>query len=179
MIYGKLVKFCHILVAIVGIVAAIAPFLITTIYNQIYSKPNVILDIIPNIEGNGQRTRFDIRNIGVVPATNLSLLIDSPKKIMTVTNIFSTSHLSLPDFNNTILHSNIPMTINERFLEIKAAKLVHGGGSDILIETLIDSKTNQSYEDYRASLIYDQGSTVGKKQKEITNQYTPQEILAS
>ena len=185
-----------ILVPVIGILAAISPFLVTNFYNQFYGTPNVNLEIIPNVENNSSRTRFHISNLGAVPATNLSFLLYSPNKIIDLSNVFYTTDLILTSPNvakvdnqtslngtrvdtyqqirGQVINNTDKVKIDDEYLELEAGKLVHGDGSQIIIETTLDQNLSKYYN---ASVVYTEGSTGGEERVQIPSSASTQDKL--
>jgi len=87
--------------------------------------------------------------------------MEAPKKIMSVTNLFSTEDIELD--NNESLKMHEPTPIDQSFLKLKIPKLVPGDGSMIKLEMLMmDAQQNHTYYNYTVSAVYDQGSIIGK-----------------
>jgi len=98
-----------------------------------------------------------ITNDGSQPADNLHIFIQTSNKIINVTNVFSTTNVSLVRPTQQALERSTPAPVNSNFSEIFIPKLVHGIGSKVEIETLLESQR----KGYNVSAVYDQGSTIG------------------
>jgi hypothetical protein len=144
--------------------AAIIPILLNTYAGQTSNKPDVNLVVTPNLNHDGRKALIELTNRGSGAATSLSLTIQAPKNINTITNEFSSIDITMPRFNNVFLDMHAPKPINQSSLKLYIAKFSAGSGSVIRLETLMDgdAKQDSSYYDYTVSAAYDQGSTIGK-----------------
>lgn len=158
-----------ILVAVIGVIGAIIPPYINSVISQDYNQPNIrILPgesdqiVLPNttfsVPTNLTQYAFSIVNSGNVPATNLSVILDvSPMDIVNITNKLSTTDIILPAYNNRILQSGNNQTVNGPLLEIQIAKLIHGVGSILELDTFIN-RSNEEGNGVEVFAVYDQGS---------------------
>jgi hypothetical protein len=149
-----------IVVAIIGVMGAIIPIYINNVVTPGSDYPHVYVQLDPSerSEGGSSQWRMAIENNGNAPATNLSMSVRAfnNENILNITNSFSTADVILPKFSNTSLEPGANETINNPILEIYVPKLIHGGGSTILLETFI----NSSYEyPPLVYVLYDQGSS--------------------
>jgi hypothetical protein len=150
-----------VLTAAGTVVAAIIPILLSTYSSQISSKPDVNLSIIPNFKNDSRQALIELTNHGSGTATNLSLIIQTPKNITSITNEFSSTDITLPQFDKKSLDMHISQSINQPSLKLNVAKFTGGSGSIIKLLTLM-AKQNLSYYNYAVTAAYDQGSTFGK-----------------
>src|SRR5215213_3992513 len=132
-------------VAFLGISGTIIPILINNYY-QSSNKPFINVDI----QTPDNHTAYaEVSNTGSSPATNISLLIQAPQKIVKVTDL---------------LNTGVPKTsqnFSQNILKMQIAKFVQGDGSRLIFEMLFDEpRNNIRYTDYNYSafVIYDQGS---------------------
>jgi hypothetical protein len=118
---------------------------------QIYNAPNIKLEV-PSVSlfrpQEVQTATFKLTNDGASAATNLTLIIDSPKKIINVTKKFGSADDFLPKLDDQLLEKKLPIRIDK-----------HGEGSLTEVETVTDGK--QYATKYRTVVTYDQG-TIGK-----------------
>lgn len=146
--------------------AAIIPILLNMYGSQISNKPDVNLAVTPNLNNDSRKSLIELRNHGSSTATNLSLTIQTPNNISSITNEFSSTDITIPKFNKTSLDMHVPKTINQRSLKLYIAKFSGGSGSIAKLETLMNNaKQNSSYYNYTLTAAYDQGSTTGKVMK--------------
>ena len=149
--------------------AATIPVLLNTFSSQISNKPDVNLVVTPNLNHDSRKALTELTNRGSGTATNLSLTIQAPKNISTITNEFSSTDISISRFNKALLlDMHKPKTINQSSLKLYIAKFSAGSGSMIRLETLMDAKDTKqdlSYYNYTVSAAYDQGSIMGKVMK--------------
>jgi hypothetical protein len=64
------------------------------------NKADVNLAVIPNLNNDGRKALIELINRGSGATTNLSLTIQTPKKISSITNEFSSTDITIPKFNN-------------------------------------------------------------------------------
>lgn len=131
-----------VIVPIIVAIIATAPFLANLI--QSYNKPNVNIWISPDV-GDNRKAIIRITNNGAASATNLTLTVDTPKEILSATEKLATVRTQPLESNQTTVKLFIP-------------QLIHGDGSIVEIETLIDANQSATYN-YIAYATYDQGST--------------------
>jgi hypothetical protein len=142
-----------IIVAFIGIIGTITPYLIDKIFPQ-NDTPIIDHQIFPKPFENS--ISINLTNHGKEPATNMSLFIDaSPSIILSLSNIFSTSDIY---FNNTLLDIGEILPINNTITKIKIPVFIQGGGSFISLK--ITFKEPLLNSNFRMSLIsiYNQGS---------------------
>lgn len=107
------------------------------------------------------KLRLTVTNYGSEPATNMTLFIKSPSRIHNVSNIFSTSTITLPQLNNTLLTMNNPVDLSDKlntnFIILDTQKFTQGTGSKLILDI-----TNEggALNDYVITAIYDQGSVI-------------------
>ncbi len=87
------------------------------------------------------------------------MLNTSPMKIVSITNKFSTTNMTLPQFKNTDLEIGRTKAINSSILKIRVPKLVHGSGSIIELGTFVNGSDPTAEGHVYA--VFDQGSTIG------------------
>jgi hypothetical protein len=132
---------------IIGIITAISPFLISTIYNEIFENPNLVLRFTPNINDNYNKSEVKITNIGMESVTNLSITIQSPLIIKSIINNFSTVPITFVNLNNgssESLNLNQVLNIEEYHLNVfklNVPILRQGGGDTIIFQ--IETTGNQ------------------------------------
>jgi hypothetical protein len=101
-----------------------------------------------------------VTNDGSEPAHNLTLFIQSSSdKIVNVTNIFSTTNVTLVEPVSKTLDRGRPVPINNNSLQIFIPVLSSGVGSKVEIETLLESQRGG----VSVTAVYDEGSTVGSE----------------
>jgi hypothetical protein len=146
------------------ILAAIIPILLNVYSSQVSNKPDVNLAVTPNLNNDGRKALIELTNHGSgAAATNLSLTIQPPKNITSITNEFSSTDITIPKLNEKLLDMRIPQSINQSSLKLNTAKFSGGSGSMIKLETVMDSANrSSSYYNYTVSAAYDQGSIMGK-----------------
>jgi hypothetical protein len=126
------------------------------------AKPNVEIEVKPDAD-NKSRIEVQLTNTGSQPATNLSLAIDSSMRVVNIINKFSTANIFLQK-DNTTLEVTQSRAISDNVINLYIQKLIQGLGSIVRIETVVDGKFNQYYNNDRFDVyaVYDQGSTMGK-----------------
>jgi hypothetical protein len=80
-------------------------------------------------------------------------------KIANITNEFSTTNMTLPQFKNTDLEIGHTETTNKSIVKIRVPKLVHGPGSIIELGTFVNGSDPNAEGHVYA--VFDQGSTIG------------------
>jgi hypothetical protein len=98
-----------------------------------------------------------ITNDGSRPANNVHLYVETSKKILTVTNIFSTTGVSMVRPTPLTLEKGKPIAVDSNSLEIFIPHLIHGLGSTVVLKTLLESKSDS----YEVNILYDEGSGIG------------------
>jgi hypothetical protein len=150
--------------------AAAIPILLNANSAQISNKPGVNLAVIPNLDNDGRKALIELTNHGSGTATNLSLTIQAPKNISTITNWFSSTYITIPNLdknppnaNTKSLDMHVLESINQFSLKMNISKFSAGSGSIMKLKISMDSaKQNLSYYNYTISAAYDQGSVMGK-----------------
>ena len=66
-----------IITSIIGLIGS--PIIITLIADYLF-KPNLSINIFPNLNDDGRKSILEIKNEGSKQATNISLLVLTPKK---------------------------------------------------------------------------------------------------
>jgi hypothetical protein len=94
-----------------ALAAAIIPIILNSFVSQISNAVHINVDVIPNMNNDGRRALIQVTNTGASFAKNLTLIIQTPKKINNVTNLFSTATLTLP-----VLTSQLYKCIHQRQL---------------------------------------------------------------
>ena len=115
-------------------------------YYESANKPFINVDIETL---NNHTASAQISNTGSSPATNISLLIEAPKKIVNVIDLLNTGV------------TKTSQNFSQNILKMQIAKFVQGSGSRLKFEMLFDeSRNNIRYANYNYSafVIYDQGS---------------------
>jgi hypothetical protein len=123
--------------------------------SDILLNPSVYIQVINN--GTTTVPKMIITNDGSQPADNLHIFIQTSTRMVSITNVFSTTNVSLVKPTQQSLERNTPAQVNSNFLEIFIPKLIHGIGSKVEVETLLDSQS----AGYEVHAVYDQGSTMG------------------
>jgi hypothetical protein len=131
-------------VAIIGIIAAIAPSFVDHLMDQIYKKSNVIIRILPYESDSDQRARVIVANTGTISSNNISLSIFAPKDILNVTDNSFISRF------NPIVEGNL--------YELKIPKLVPGSGAALEFDLLINATKTSLLYNYTGATMYDEGS---------------------
>jgi uncharacterized membrane protein (DUF106 family) len=117
---------------------------ISTFFNEIFNKPALQIDIVPNNQDEFE-TDIVIKNNGKVMATNVTMVIVSQNIIDNYSN-FTTEKIKIKKINDNILKVTIP-------------KIVQGGGSLVSIKLITNNTVMPDiYEKYGIFLVYDQGS---------------------
>ena len=129
-----------IVVAFVGVTAAAAPVLVSSLFSRLTNEPEVEIEINTRNEG----ATVTLRNEGVAPATNLTLVVYAPEKIAISSNYT----------RYTVEVS--PVKIDDERLEAYLPKLVQGSGSIVTLDIILENQTVVDY--YVAYVTYDQGS---------------------
>lgn len=132
-------------VALIGIIGTITPVLMNKYYESA-NKPFINVDIETL---NNHTASAQISNTGSSPATNISLLIEAPKKIVNVIDLLNTGV------------TKTSQNFSQNILKMQIAKFIQGSGSRLKFEMLFDeSRNNIRYANYNYSafVIYDQGS---------------------
>jgi hypothetical protein len=134
-----------IVVALIGVIGAVTPVLVTSFSSQSLNKPNVDINIIKSVDGWVELT---LTNNGFAPATNLTLIVDASGEIA------NSSDYTL----NTVQVSQIK--IDDRRLEAHIPKLLQGSGSIVKLNISLSENSNNPY--YVVYVTYDQGSNMKK-----------------
>jgi hypothetical protein len=129
-----------------------------------YLKIQTLLFISPHINDNYNKSEFKITNTGMEPVTNLSMTIQSPLKIKSIINIFSTTTITffnLYNYTSEKINLNQVLDIEKENLNLFMLKvpILRQGGGDIIkfqIETIGDPY--QSCFNYQISMVFDKGS---------------------
>lgn len=110
------------------------------------NKPDVKLDILP--QSDSRSLSVFVHNIGRSPATNLKISVNAPENISHY-NAFTTDNINLTKVSPSRIFLN-------------ASKLVHGDGSQIVLDVRITGESSVDYSNkYTVFAIYDQGSSKG------------------
>jgi len=159
-------KWIPVIVSVIGVFAGSIPFILAAVSNESTGPPTIDLvkqvSDIPIIDWfvKSNHALFTFSNIGQSPATNVSLIIDSPKKIINVPKISCISKLILQNPNSSVLENNIPVSMNRDSIQIDIPKMINGKASLTEIKVSLDGE--QGANDYRAFIIFDQGSDIGR-----------------
>jgi hypothetical protein len=153
----------------ITLIGSVFPFLINALYDFFFNKP--ALDIIIQPYSSSAFIDFasiDIINNGMTAATNVSIKIDAPTKIINITNLKSFDNFTIlfPKINDSILQVKETLTINNNTVILYIPKLIPGSGSSITLMTFIDTSSLKDINSfYRnpdlVSAKYDQGSNNG------------------
>ena len=127
------------IIAVVGIIAI--PFLNMAI--PYVSGPILHYVIIPN--SDGRTAKISVGNYGISAATNVTLTVIAPEKILQIQSTFSTDEIQRLSFNGTTMKAFIP-------------KIIQGPGSLVEINLLIDAPLGSSNSNYTGYATYAQGS---------------------
>jgi hypothetical protein len=119
---------------------------IINLFVSAFYTPNVNIEIISN-KNHGHESTVSVNNRGSAPATNVLLTVETPANI-SYYKIFSTE-------NHT---EKSKLSSNE--LQIYMPRLIHGQGSMVRINTVVDEKSNVTLGAYTAYITYDQGSSM-------------------
>jgi hypothetical protein len=103
--------------------AAAIPILLNTYSSQLSNKPDVNLAVIPNLSNDSRRALIELTNHGSSAATNLSLTIQTPKNISSITNEFASTDITIPKLNNKLLDMHMLQPINQSSLKLNVASL--------------------------------------------------------
>ena len=149
---------------IIGIITAVSPFLISTIYNEIFENPNLVVRFTPNINDNYNKSEVKITNIGMESVTNLSITIQSPLIIKSIIDNFSTVPITFFNLNNgssESLNLNQVLNIEEYHLNVfklNVPILRQGGGDTIIFQIETIGDRYQSCFNSAIFLVFDKGS---------------------
>jgi hypothetical protein len=162
-------KIIEIALAIAAFLTA-SPFIISFVFDQI-TGPLMTIEIKEeptDSQSNNQTTKnykIDVRNLGVTPATNVSLILDTNSKIRSIQNIISTTPLVIDYPNVTeqgLLPKGKPIDINSQSVIVNTSKLIDGEGSRIFLGIVLSVMSNDTNTDnLDIYAVYDQGSKVG------------------
>jgi hypothetical protein len=151
------------ILSVMGTIAAASiPILLTSYSSHISNKPDVSVNVIPNADRDGRKALILVVNDGSSAATNMSLTIEANKKIISITNEFTSTSVTISGFNKTLFAMHTSRNINQPSIILNIARFVPGSGSIIKLVTFIDAKQDQFYYNYNVSAAYDQGSVMGK-----------------
>jgi hypothetical protein len=150
-----------IIVALVPLTGVFGPILISN-YIQSLNKPSVDI-VIKRNNADNTKTIIELSNDGLVSATNLSLAVESPEIITSVTKKSGAADVILPQLpkNNQKLKLGMPEYLTGppvSFLELEIPRLAHGPGSLIELEILNNKSTSYPYT---SVATFDQGSSEG------------------
>lgn len=152
-------NYLAVLVALLTITGTAIPFVVTTLYNQLFNKPAL------DIQGYFVHSKaiFHLVNDGITPATNISIKITSDSKIINLTNLdnFEKFKIVFPNNTNSFLNIHETRMINDNLLIVFIPKLVNGKGSTFSMLTSFatdNDKSDLSSEQVEALVRYDQGS---------------------
>jgi hypothetical protein len=154
-----------IIVAIVPLIGVFGPVLISN-YIESLNTPSVDIVIKPDISDH-TKTLIEVSNDGLVSATNLSLAVESPENITSVTKKSGAADVlltQLPNNNQKLklgMPQNLPISVSS--LELEIPRLAHGDGSLIELEISNNKSLNSPYTPVAT---FDQGSSVGKTEEE-------------
>jgi hypothetical protein len=118
---------------------------IINLFVSAFYTPNVNIEIISN-KNHGHESTVSVNNRGSAPATNVLLTVEAPANI-SYYKIFSTE-------NHT---EKSKLSPDE--LQIYMPRLIHGQGSMVRINAVVDEKSNVTLGAYTAYITYDQGSS--------------------
>jgi hypothetical protein len=135
--------------AVLGFLGGMIFMLVSYTYVEILGKGDIVIEIMPTVDGDGSKGLIQVRNIGGEPVTNLILTIESPKEIVSYSNFSTLTGITINKITPTILRADAP-------------KFVHGDGSLMLVYTVINGSQSTHYSNYSAYATYDQGSVRGK-----------------
>lgn len=136
------------------ITALLGSAIITRFY---YPVVEIMKESIATLDGH--KLRLTVTNYGSEPATNMTLFIKSPSRIHNVSNVFSTSTITLPQLNDSLLMMNNPVDLSDKldtdFITLDTQKFTQGTGSKLILDITDEGGT---LDDYVITAVYDQGS---------------------
>lgn len=133
-----------IIAAIIAVVGVIAIPLLS-MGSPYISGPILHYIIIPS--SDGRTAKISVGNNGMSPATNVTLTVIAPMKILGIKSSFGTDEIKTLSFNGTIMKAVIP-------------KIVQGPGSLVEINLVIDAPSGSYYSNYTGYATYNQGSAI-------------------
>lgn len=141
--------------ALIGLIGTIVTALLSTgFFSTFLVNPAVYVEVSNSATSQPYML---ITNDGSKPAHNVSLFVLAlPGKIVNVTNIFSTTNVTLMEPHPKTLEEGRPVPISNNSMQILIPVLTSGIGSRVEIETLLESES----EFVRVIAVYDEGSTV-------------------
>jgi hypothetical protein len=150
-------------ITILGTSSLIGNFL----FNQ-FTKPIMIIDIEDKDKDStkSKNIQIDVSNLGINPATNLSLVIDPDAEIHSISNIISTTDVSIvqPEIHSgLLLPKEEPTIIDHPFLVLKSPVFTGGDGSIIRLNLNAGKPNGDNYNltNFNVYAVYDQGSKMG------------------
>jgi hypothetical protein len=148
-------------VIISGVKALISSPIIITVISDYFFRPHIIFEIIPNFNNDGRKSIIELQNDGGKHATNISLVVFTPKKLVSK-DLFSTKTIFLPEFKKSIKTQeffNLTSEKNQTSIILELSRLEYGKGSLTKIELTNDGNKSSNYYNYSGFATYDQGST--------------------
>jgi hypothetical protein len=130
----------EVIVAIIGALGIIGSGIAAPLIPSIY-KPLAYISLDP--PDSSDSVKVEIKNIGLGAASNMLIIIQTTKQIVSVTDT------STVEVESSTFQSNR--------LEMKVPRMPDGGGATINVE--IGSSGQTVRNDYSINVIYDQGST--------------------
>ncbi len=148
-----------ILTAILALAGTVVTALLgsTIITRFYYPVVEIVKEPVATLDEH--KLRLTVSNYGSEPATNMTLFIKSPSRIHNVSNVFSTSTITLPQLNNTSLMMNNSVDLSDKldtnFIILNTQKFTQGTGSKLILDITNEEGASN---DYVITAVYDQGS---------------------
>jgi hypothetical protein len=158
----ELAKWTPVLVAIIGFSS---PVLITIISDSLSAKGPMLIFIKENpfifglSGGYTNTTILKITNMGESSANNVSIILDSPSKMMKITKNYGPFEIFLNN-NKSILRNMVPLSLNNDAVDLHIEKIINGEGSEIKLTVITDKKVDLNR--FRGSILFNEGSAVAK-----------------
>ena len=165
MVSEKWVYLGPLLAGIAAVVTPFVPSILESIIQDNSSGPNLIIEKLGYVSYKSKISLLKIQNTGAEPATNLTILIESPINITKVTYKVGFSQIVFQK-PNSFLNKNVATPVNERWLEVDIPTIMQGSGG--VVEIQLEFENPLRVNQYRVSSVYDQGSVVGKSSSELS-----------
>ena len=156
-----------IMVAFIGVIGTIAPYLIDKYFTN--NEDNPLLNFKTDI--GDYSIIINLTNHGKQPATNMNLYMDVfPFNISNITNIFSTTDIY---YNNSLLDIGEFAQIGNTNTKLNIPKFIQGEGSFILLIIFFPEYIYNTNLKFSLMSVFDQGSV----RKDLTSINQPNILI--